>query len=139
MRALITLVLLAVPVFSFAPRTCASPLSRVVRHQSPFTCRTSPHTCVSPLSRVVRHQSPFTCRISRCVRMTAAEKPQDEPEATLSEVRSETVSTSNSPLGKVKKFFSGDGENRKKISQLGLYALLSYGFVSNASYAICLW
>eukprot|EP00611_Tribonema_gayanum_P000617 TRINITY_DN10449_c0_g1_i1.p1 TRINITY_DN10449_c0_g1~~TRINITY_DN10449_c0_g1_i1.p1 ORF type:complete len:258 (+),score=63.44 TRINITY_DN10449_c0_g1_i1:165-938(+) len=42
------------------------------------------------------------------------------------------------PVGKVKVFFSGDGKNRQKLAKMGLYAVLSYGFVSNASYAICL-
>jgi hypothetical protein len=116
MRALVSLLLLAVPVASFAP-----------------------NLHVLQLNTLQRHQSPFTCRSSSTLRMTAAEQPQDEPEATLSEARSKQVSTSSSPLGKVKKFFSGDGENRQKLGKLGLYALLSYGFVSNASYAICLW
>eukprot|EP00953_Heterococcus_sp_UTEX-ZZ885_P021830 12148-Heterococcus_DN1.PRE.2 len=115
MRALFALLLLAVPVASFAP-----------------------HAHVLQLNTLQRHQSPFTCKSSSTLRMTAAEQPQDEPEATLSEARSKEVSTSSSPLGKVKKFFSGDGENRQKLGKLGLYALLSYGFVSNASYAICL-
>ena len=33
--------------------------------------------------------------------------------------------------------FFGAGKKMPNIKELGLYAILSYGFVSNASYAIC--
>lgn len=33
--------------------------------------------------------------------------------------------------------FFGAGKEKPNLKQLGLYALLSYGFVSNASYSIC--
>lgn len=39
-------------------------------------------------------------------------------------------------LRRVARFF-GAGKKMPNIKELGLYALLSYGFVSNASYAIC--
>lgn len=34
--------------------------------------------------------------------------------------------------------FFGAGKEMPNIKELGLYAILSYGFVSNASYAICI-
>lgn len=37
---------------------------------------------------------------------------------------------------RVARFF-GAGKEKPNLKQLGLYAVLSYGFVSNASYAIC--
>lgn len=37
---------------------------------------------------------------------------------------------------RVARFF-GAGKEKPNIKQLGLYAVLSYGFVSNASYATC--
>lgn len=33
--------------------------------------------------------------------------------------------------------FFGAGKEKPNLKQLGLYAVLSYGFVSNASYSIC--
>ena len=37
---------------------------------------------------------------------------------------------------RVARFF-GAGKEKPNLKQLGLYAALSYGFVSNASYSIC--
>lgn len=51
-----------------------------------------------------------------------------------------TLTTIRAPCGRflrrVARFF-GAGKGMPNIKQLGLYAILSYGFVSNASYAIC--
>lgn len=33
--------------------------------------------------------------------------------------------------------FFGAGKEKPNLKQLGLYAALSYGFVSNASYSVC--
>lgn len=38
---------------------------------------------------------------------------------------------------RVARFF-GAGKKMPNIKELGVYAILSYGFVSNASYAICI-
>eukprot|EP00612_Vaucheria_litorea_P007085 CAMPEP_0171479654 /NCGR_PEP_ID=MMETSP0946-20130122/5567_1 /TAXON_ID=109269 /ORGANISM="Vaucheria litorea, Strain CCMP2940" /LENGTH=140 /DNA_ID=CAMNT_0012010653 /DNA_START=32 /DNA_END=451 /DNA_ORIENTATION=- len=39
--------------------------------------------------------------------------------------------------GKVKRFFSNGKFSRKNLGKLGLYAVLSYGFVSNLATSIC--
>ena len=128
--------------------------SRAVAYLSPFqhqlaasTART--HTVIGRLQHMNMQQQP-----RRRTTLNAAERPEVDADGTanLSEQRAEQTqpvlvapvtsdASDSTKKGLFKGFFAkgGGGNIKQKLASLGLYAVLSYGFVSNFSYAICVW
>ncbi|CAM9595977.1 unnamed protein product [Sphacelaria rigidula] len=127
--------------------------SGFVPHHGSSLRRVSPHGQLvgrqSPWRDTVRlkERTPRRTSINETTRLRAEDKASDGVESESGEGKGQStamvlVETPDNGKGikrvlkAVARFF-GAGKEKPNLKQLGLYAVLSYGFVSNASYAIC--
>lgn len=113
----------------------------VQRRHCSFAKRTC-HKCLFSSSGRPQHKALALSVASSSVGQPAPERPEDEVKASRftqpqNVPLNNTVTPSAKPasLGqRIKQIFGGDKLDRKRLQALGLGAVASYGFVSNATY-----